>query len=85
MYTDIKKGDMVVYKEGAIFDWCLVSDIYYTDNNGHGQLQHFVLLSKLSCTQFEVTICEGPGSAYASWRFVPASELTSHDYPKNKT
>lgn len=79
MYNDINKGDLVVFKEGHEFDWCIVMDVTYTDNNGHGKLQHFDLLSKINGARFSVSVCDGSGSAYAGWRFVPASELTSHD------
>lgn len=80
MYENINKGDTVVFKEGRLFDWCIVMEVSYTDNNGHGKLQHFGLLSKITGKRFDVSVCDGGASAYAGWRFIPASQLTKYDY-----
>lgn len=79
MYDNINRGDTVVFKEGNHFDWCIVMEVSYTDNNGNGKLQHFDLLSKTTGKRFNVSVCDGSGSAYAGWRFIPASELTNYD------
>ena len=79
MYDNINRGDQVVFKEGSYLDWCIVDEVFVTDNHGNGKLQHFKLLSRLNGKRFEVTVCEGGDSAYCPWRFVPASELTSYD------
>lgn len=79
MYDNINKGDTVVFKEGRLFDWCIVMEVSYTDNHGNGKLQHFDLLSKTTGKRFNVSVCDGGDAAYAGWRFVPASELTNYD------
>ena len=79
MYDNINKGDTVVFKEGRLFDWCIVMEVSYTDNNGYGKLQHFKLLSKTRGETFNVSVCDGGDAAYAGWRFIPAYELTNYD------
>jgi len=78
MYDNIKNCVSVVFKEGKLFDWCIVKGVSYTDNNEHGKLRNFNLQSRLDGRKFEVTVHEGD-EQYCLWRFVSAYELTNYD------
>ena len=74
MYENIKAGDSVVFKEGKMFEWCIVKETRL-----EGVMRHFTLIPRSSGKEFSVSINDTMGGAYCPWRFVKASELTEYN------
>lgn len=73
MYEKIEPGFNVVFKEGRIFERCVVRDVKV-----EGEMRYFTLLSRETGKTFTVSCNDVMGGAYCPWYFVPANELSDY-------